>query len=205
MNTYEKCNITLPRNFINPDQISYYLQCCICNEVYNNPMRLDCGHTYCYNCIKGWMKKKNECPNCRTSIVESLISRDLLAYNIINDLEVSCNNEDKGCPWKGPLLELENHVKTCNAAMVILRETKMRTEEKNETKTPIKTLAQMLKRKGPIREEETNRENKNIVDLLIRYNKEKINVVPVLKSEEKRRIKEMFTINKGMNNENNVN
>ena len=151
------------------------------------------------------MKKKNECPNCRTSIVESLISRDLLAYNIINDLEVSCNNEDKGCPWKGPLLELENHVKTCNAAMVILRETKMRTEEKNETKTPIKTLAQMLKRKGPIREEETNRENKNIVDLLIRYNKEKINVVPVLKSEEKRRIKEMFTINKGMNNENNVN
>ena len=151
------------------------------------------------------MKKKNECPNCRTSIVESLISRDLLAYNIINDLEVSCNNEDKGCPWKGPLLELENHVKTCNAAMVILRETKMRTEEKNETKTPIKTLAQMLKRKGPIKEEETNRENKNIVDLLIRYNKEKINVVPVLKSEEKRRIKEMFTINKGMNNENNVN
>ena len=151
------------------------------------------------------MKKKNECPNCRTSIVESLISRDLLAYNIINDLEVSCNNEDKGCPWKGPLLELENHVKTCNAAMVILRETKMRTEEKNETKTPIKTLAQMLKRKGPIREEETNRENKNIVDVLIRYNKEKINVVPVLKSEEKRRIKEMFTINKGMNNENNVN
>ena len=151
------------------------------------------------------MKKKNECPNCRTSIVESLISRDLLAYNIINDLEVSCNNEDKGCPWKGPLLELENHVKTCNAAMVILRETKMRTEEKNETKTPIKTLAQMLKRKGPIKEEETNRENKNIVDLLIRYNKEKISVVPVLKSEEKRRIKEMFTINKGMNNENNVN
>ena len=148
MNTYQNCNITIPRNFINLDQISYYLQCCICNDVYNNPMRLDCGHTYCYNCIKGWMKKKNECPNCRTSIVESLISRDLLAYNIINDLEVSCNNEDKGCPWKGPLLELENHVRTCNETMVILQESKMRTEENNGTKTPIKTLAQMLKRKG---------------------------------------------------------
>ena len=205
MNTYQNCNITIPRNFINLDQISYYLQCCICNDVYNNPMRLDCGHTYCYNCIKGWMKKKNECPNCRMSIVESLISRDLLAYNIINDLEVSCNNEDKGCPWKGPLLELENHVRTCNETMVILQESKMRTEENNETKTPMKTLAQMLKRKGPVKEEETNRENNNIVDLLIRYNKEKINVAPLLKSEEKKRIKEMFTICKGMNNENNVN
>lgn len=81
----------------------------------------------------------------------------------------------------------------------------MRTEENNETKTPIKTLAQMLKRKGPVKEEETNRENNNIVDLLIRYNKEKINVAPLLKSEEKKRIKEMFTICKGMNNENNVN
>ena len=81
----------------------------------------------------------------------------------------------------------------------------MRTEENNETKTPIKTLAQMLKRKGPVKEEETNTENNNIVDLLIRYNKEKINVTPLLKSEEKKRIKEMFTICKGMNNENNVN
>lgn len=81
----------------------------------------------------------------------------------------------------------------------------MRTEENNETKTPIKTLAQMLKRKGPVKEEETNRENNNIVDLLIRYNKEKINVAPLLKSEEKKKIKEMFTICKGMNNENNVN
>ena len=81
----------------------------------------------------------------------------------------------------------------------------MRTEENNETKTPIKTLAQMLKRKGPVKEEETNTENNNIVDLLIRYNKEKINVAPLLKSEEKKKIKEMFTICKGMNNENNVN
>ena len=34
-------------------QISVHLKCIICQEVFNNPVSLTCGHTYCKNCILG--------------------------------------------------------------------------------------------------------------------------------------------------------
>ena len=40
-------------------------------------------------------KKKHEinCPECRKTSKIKLISKDLIAYKIINDLEISCENE----------------------------------------------------------------------------------------------------------------
>jgi hypothetical protein len=38
-------------------------------------------------------------------------SKDLITQNIINDLEVYCNNE--GCPWTGKLNDLVDHLKLC--------------------------------------------------------------------------------------------
>ncbi|MCQ2817885.1 MAG: hypothetical protein MJ252_11530 [archaeon] len=114
MRQWENCTYTEDRNFINPDNISYNLQCSICSDVFNNPIRLDCGHTYCYACIEDWMKRSTICPSCRTTIVESEMSRDLLAFNMIEELEVTCNNENYGCPWKGTLSNLKNHLKFCN-------------------------------------------------------------------------------------------
>lgn len=122
MKQYEKDTYTIERNFINSEKISQHLQCSICSLVFNNPMRLDCGHTFCYKCIMNLIMNYNKlCPICRVSINEGCISRDLLAYNIINDLEVTCNNEMKGCPWKGQLVELENHLKLCDENIVYLQ------------------------------------------------------------------------------------
>lgn len=203
MKQYEHSNIKIQRNFINADEISLNLQCSICNEVFNNPMRLDCGHTYCYECIKTWIKKKNQCPNCRQKIIESLISRDLLAYNIINDLEVSCNNENKGCPWKGPLLSLENHMKICNDNIdLLIKNNKKETENtpnENEEKSniqilskrPIKTISQLLKRRRPL-EETTQQENKKVIEMLIHYNQKKLPIKQQINSEQKQKLLEIF-------------
>ena len=35
----------IPR-FVNPERISPYLHCVICQEVFTNPIRLNCGHTF---------------------------------------------------------------------------------------------------------------------------------------------------------------
>ena len=122
MKQYEKDTYTIERNFINSEKISQHLQCSICSLVFNNPMRLDCGHTFCYKCIMNLVMKYNKlCPICRVSIKEGCISRDLLAFNIINDLEVTCNNEMNGCPWKGTLVELGNHLKLCDENIVYLQ------------------------------------------------------------------------------------
>ena len=121
MEQWENQGYDVERNFINPDNISYNLQCSICDEVFNNPMRLNCGHTFCYGCISDWMKRQAICPNCRVNIVESEISRDLLAFNLIEELEVSCNNGNIGCPWKGSLSNLKNHLKFCNENIECLK------------------------------------------------------------------------------------
>lgn len=49
------------------------LRCCICQEEYNLPVALSCGHNFCYLCIKGVVITNNnygltKCPLCRTDI-----------------------------------------------------------------------------------------------------------------------------------------
>ena len=98
--------------FVNQN-ISRYLYCCICDEIFNNPIRIkECGHTFCKACLKKWAKINKHCPLCRKEFNIKNIKRDNIAYNIINDLEVFCNNDN--CPWKGKLLNLKKHLKNCN-------------------------------------------------------------------------------------------
>jgi hypothetical protein len=129
MEEFKQSTILFQRNFLNAERVSEFLFCSICNEIFNNPMRLDCSHTFCYNCLKTLRKNSNKCPICNKKIIDSLISRDLLAFNIINDLEVFCNNENFGCPWKGKLSDIQNHLKVCNKNINLLIESN---EKKNE-------------------------------------------------------------------------
>ncbi len=39
--------------------------------------------------------KEKLCPICRKKITVENISRDLIAYNMINDMDVYCNNKGK--------------------------------------------------------------------------------------------------------------
>src|SRR5690349_19366955 len=106
----------IERKFVNVNVISRHLFCTICQEVFFEPKRLNCGHTFCSTCIKQWRQKNSQCPICRTKDTTGEVSRDLIAYNIINDLEVFCINKGKnyyttiylllGCPWKNNLVNL---------------------------------------------------------------------------------------------------
>jgi len=44
------------------------------------------------------MKTSKNCPFCRENIDKKNIGRDLLAYNVINELEVFCIHDD--CSWQ---------------------------------------------------------------------------------------------------------
>jgi len=44
-------------------------RCTICAEKYQKPIMISgCCHIFCGTCIMEWMKKKSNCPNCRTDI-----------------------------------------------------------------------------------------------------------------------------------------
>ena len=45
-----------------------HLQCPICMEVFIVPTTINCGHTFCQDCIQDWKKKHKLCPYCRTRI-----------------------------------------------------------------------------------------------------------------------------------------
>lgn len=104
-------NTKIQRNFIETDKISKHLTCTICRDIFNEPNRVSCGHTFCYDCITEWIKSSPDCPICRKKIQRNQVSKDLVASNIINDLEVTCNNEF--CPWKGTVGDLERHLGFC--------------------------------------------------------------------------------------------
>lgn len=104
------CN-TVKRCFINLSNVSKYLYCVICREIFNDPHRLQCGHTFCKECIVKWAKMKSGCPICRSYFNVHDIQRDLVGYNMVNELEVYCNN--RGCPWKSSLQNLNEHLKQC--------------------------------------------------------------------------------------------
>ena len=62
-----------------------------------------------------------------------MFGKDLIALNIINDMQVSCIHQD--CPWKSTLSELENHVKYC-----LLDETKIPEYLKNKLRDSNSTV-----------------------------------------------------------------
>ena len=121
-NNIEKETIKFERLFLDEKKISPHLICSICKKVFNNPVLLDCGHTFCYDCIKKKLKdSNNECPKCHEKNFSIELSRDLMAYNLVMELEVSCNNVGK-CPWVGHLSELVAHQTICDKTMKILEE-----------------------------------------------------------------------------------
>lgn len=44
-----------------------FLTCAVCSEIFNDPVSLSCGHSFCYNCIKShWEQDETRtCPVCR--------------------------------------------------------------------------------------------------------------------------------------------
>jgi hypothetical protein len=109
----------LERNFVNSTIISRHLICTICQEVFYDPKRITCGHTFCHKCISQWIHRNKSCPSCRTTGISlNDLYKDLIASNIIDELEVTCiyksiRSLKIDCPFKQPLINLPDHVKNC--------------------------------------------------------------------------------------------
>ena len=120
----ERETIKIDRLFLDEKKISRHLICSICKKVFNNPVLIDCDHTFCLECIKQKLKDNNdECPICHQKNYSLIFSRDLMAYNLVMELEVTCNNVGK-CPWVGRLSELVSHQNICDKTIKILEENK---------------------------------------------------------------------------------
>ena len=86
-------------------------ECIICFSILRDPFHLDtceCGLSFCKSCIEPIFKDKKICPHCKRHFDNIVPSRKLQLT--LNDKEVWCTHKKDGCPWKGRLKDLQNHL-----------------------------------------------------------------------------------------------
>lgn len=80
-------------DYIDTESINPELICSICSKPFIIPVSTPCDHTYCQDCIKRWIEKKNKpCPTCRQDIQSietcTLVNRPL--RNMLDRLAIKC-------------------------------------------------------------------------------------------------------------------
>ena len=79
-------------------------KCAICLDMIVEPVQTSCGHLFCKQCIDGIHDK---CPTCRKNFTTAA---DGFNARKIGGVSVMCPNADRGCLWKGTLVESEDHL-----------------------------------------------------------------------------------------------
>ncbi|KAM8946422.1 E3 ubiquitin-protein ligase RNF114 [Pelodytes ibericus] len=83
--------------------------CPICLELFESPVRVNCGHIFCSTCLLQCMKQKNPmCGVCRCVLTPGRRAVDLEKQ--MEGTETSC----KGCNRKMCISHLRNHAATCS-------------------------------------------------------------------------------------------
>ncbi|CAD8161532.1 unnamed protein product [Paramecium octaurelia] len=91
-------------------QVNQHLLCSICREVFYNPIRATCGHTFCGTCLVRWIQQKKSCPLCRHQLERNYkFDKDILATKIVGDVQVKCL---RCLLWNGTLAAFKQHKKT---------------------------------------------------------------------------------------------
>lgn len=102
------------RYFLNPSSVSVHLYCSICQDVFSDPQRAPCGHSFCRKCITPWLKSSKTCPEDRKPLNLSQLHHDFILENIIGDQMVACPFRRSGCDYVGQLQCLKSHKNSCD-------------------------------------------------------------------------------------------
>lgn len=94
-----------------PDNIENELLCSICLQPLVDPVDTPCGHTFCYNCLKGQLRMQKTCPADQNSICEADVQpSSILVRKILDKLTVVCPNNGY-CDQTMSRCNLEVHLK----------------------------------------------------------------------------------------------
>lgn len=62
MSTTSLCGEPVPLESLQEDT------CPVCMETLNHPVRLECNHIFCEECISQWLETESTCPICRSAV-----------------------------------------------------------------------------------------------------------------------------------------
>ena len=120
--------------YFDKDAISEHLVCPICQEIFNYPIALLCGHVFCDGCIREWLKQQRNCPECRQSADMRNSHKDLIAHKFLDSVPVYCSY--LGCSWIGRMDALQGHMSECDCNPEILPDFMITKESPNQSRIP---------------------------------------------------------------------
>ncbi|XP_068674158.1 TNF receptor-associated factor 6-like [Montipora foliosa] len=100
--------------YFDPPLESKY-ECPICLLGLREPVQTTCGHRFCRGCILRSIRDAGpKCPVDNAHLDESQLYPDNFAKRELLNHDVFCRLKKLyGCPWKGPLSKLEDHMEEC--------------------------------------------------------------------------------------------
>ncbi|CAL8332552.1 unnamed protein product [Lota lota] len=62
------------------------LECALCIRLFYEPVTTPCGHTFCKSCLERCLDHTPQCPLCKESLKEYLVSRKYMVTRVLDDL-----------------------------------------------------------------------------------------------------------------------
>lgn len=72
---------------IDTEELLAIFECNICLSSFSEPTTTKCGHTYCRSCIEACIKKQHECPDCKTPLELSDLTRNIPLEQMAQQIE----------------------------------------------------------------------------------------------------------------------
>mgnify|MGYP000847616589 CR=1 FL=1 len=99
------------------------LFCTICSYLMESPTTLNCGHTFCEECLRTWFKTKQSCPTCRESSCElKQLKKNIIINEMIQELPIKCpsdvQTEKPKCGANLKVKDFRGHLKTCSHIVI---------------------------------------------------------------------------------------
>eukprot|EP01034_Spumella_vulgaris_P025599 gene25599-32071_t len=95
--------------------------CKTCDSVYDEPVTLECTHSFCRSCLASESQGRHICPTCKESFDTEYVNS--MAADKIATMEMRCfttlnDRSNSQCNWTGTLAEALRHEKTCDYKLV---------------------------------------------------------------------------------------
>ena len=73
----------------------FLIICSFSQQIFQEPVSCKSGHTFCLLCIWEWLRTRNKCPLDNVALAEQDLVQNLAIRGIVENLEVSCHNDDQ--------------------------------------------------------------------------------------------------------------